>query len=121
MCSSGPTLTCVNPHVVLVVGGAGEGAAAARLGAVVRTLSGVRSDVDFADVGGGEGPATALDGTFEGLFSCSTRFGTRDKDGQVKSDTWFQRGWGGSEGHKKESTDLHPAAPLPQMFDLQQI
>jgi len=60
----------VYPHVVLVVGGAGERAPAAGLGAVVRPLPGVRSDVDFADVGGGERPAAALHRTFKRLLSC---------------------------------------------------
>lgn len=63
-------LTGVYPHVVLVVGGAGEGTAAAGLGAVVRPLAGVCPDVNLADVGGGEGPAAAFDRAFEGLFSC---------------------------------------------------
>lgn len=63
------------PHVVLVVGGAGEGAAAAGLGAVVRPLAGVCPDVNLADVGGGEGPAAAFDGAFKGLFSCRTQGG----------------------------------------------
>lgn len=66
-------LTGVYPHVVLVVGGAGEGPAATGLGAVVRPLAGVRPDVDFADVGCGERPATAFDRAFEGLLSCRTR------------------------------------------------
>ncbi len=42
------------PHMVLVVGGAGKRPPTAWLGAVVRPLTGVCSDVDFADVGGGE-------------------------------------------------------------------
>lgn len=64
------------PHVVLVVGGAGEGTTAAGLGAVVRPLAGVCSDVNLADVGGGEGPAAALDRTFKGLFTCRERNST---------------------------------------------
>lgn len=58
------------PHVVLVVGGAGEGTAAAGLGAVVRPLARVCADVNLANVGGGEGPTTAFDWAFKGLFSC---------------------------------------------------
>lgn len=42
--------TCVYPHVVLVVGGTGETASTAGLGAVVRPLSGVSPDVHFTDV-----------------------------------------------------------------------
>lgn len=57
------------PHVVLVVGGTGKRTATARLGTVVRPLPGVRSDVDFADVGGGEGSAAAVHRTFERLLS----------------------------------------------------
>lgn len=59
----------MNPHVVLVVGGAGEGSPAAGLSAVVRPLSGVRADVNLADVGGGERPSAALNRTFEWLLS----------------------------------------------------
>lgn len=58
------------PHMVLVVGGTGERPPTARLGAVVRPLPGVCSDVNFADVGGGKRPAAALDWTFKRLLSC---------------------------------------------------
>lgn len=68
-----PGPTGVYPHVVLVVGGAGEGAAAAGLGAVVRPLAGVRPDVNLADVGSGEGPAAAFDRAFKGLLSYRTQ------------------------------------------------
>lgn len=70
-------LTSVYPHVVLVVGGTGEGAAAAGLGAVVRPLPGVCSDVNLANVGGGEGPAAALHWAFKGLLSCRQGMGPR--------------------------------------------
>lgn len=62
------THTCMDPHVVLVIGGAGEGAAAAGLGAVVRPLPRVRPDVNFADVGRGEGAAAAFHWALEGLL-----------------------------------------------------
>lgn len=62
------THTCMDPHVVLVIGGAGEGAAAAGLGAVVRPLARVRPDVNFADVGRGEGAAAAFHWALEGLL-----------------------------------------------------
>lgn len=58
----------MDPHVVLVIGGAGEGAAAAGLGAVVRPLPRVRPDVNFADVGRGEGAAAAFHWALEGLL-----------------------------------------------------
>ena len=48
------------PHVVLVVGGAGEAPSTAGLGAHVRPLACVRADVNLPDVGGGERPATSL-------------------------------------------------------------
>lgn len=70
-------LTCVYPHVVLVVGGAGERAPAAGLGAVVRPLAGVRPDVNLADVGGGERPATTFDRAFKRLLSCRQETGSR--------------------------------------------
>lgn len=57
------------PHVVLVVGGTGERPSAAGLRAVVGPLAGVCSDVDFADVGGGERPAAAFNRAFKRLFS----------------------------------------------------
>lgn len=59
----------MNSHVVLVVGGTGEGASTGGLGAVVRPLAGVCSDVDFSDVGGGERPATAFNWAFKRLLS----------------------------------------------------
>lgn len=63
------------PHVVLVVGGAGERAPTAGLGAVVRSLSGVRSDVNFTDVGSCKRSAAAFDRAFKRLLSC--REGTK--------------------------------------------
>lgn len=77
-----PRLTRVDSHMVLVVGGTGEGPSTARLGAVVWPLSGVCSDVDFADVGGGKGPAAALDWAFERLLSCNTRDGDTGQRGE---------------------------------------
>lgn len=66
------TLTSVNSHVVLVVGGTSEGSSTARLRAVVRPLTGVCTDVDFTDVGSGKRPATAFHWAFKGLLSCRT-------------------------------------------------
>lgn len=61
--------TGVNPHMVLVVGGTGEGASAGWLRAVVRPLTSVCSDVNFSDIGGGERPATAFNWAFKRLLS----------------------------------------------------
>lgn len=63
-------LTCVYPHVVLVVGGAGEASSAAGLGAHVGPLPRMGADVDLADVGGGEGAPTALERALERLLTC---------------------------------------------------
>ena len=62
-------LTCVDPHVVLVVGGAGEAAPAGGLGAHVGPLTCVRPDVNLTDVGGGERAATAFKRTLERLLT----------------------------------------------------
>lgn len=69
-------LTRVYPHMVLVVGGAGERAPAAGLGAVVRPLAGVSPDVNLANVGGGERPATTFDRAFKRLLSCRQETGS---------------------------------------------
>lgn len=70
-------LTCVNPHMVLVISGAGERASAGGLGAVVRPLSSVCSDMNFADVGRGERPAAAFHRALKGLLSCNQRRKTK--------------------------------------------
>lgn len=62
--------TRVYPHVVFVVCGAGEGASAAGLGAVVRPLARVCPDVDLSDVGGCKRAAAAFDGALERLLPC---------------------------------------------------
>lgn len=65
----------MNPHMVLVVGGTGEGSSTSRLRAVVRPLAGVCSDVNFTDIRGGKRPATAFDRAFKRLLSCKIRNG----------------------------------------------
>lgn len=67
MHDKGPT--SVNPHMVLVVGGTGERPSTAGLGAEVRPLSRMCTDVNFANVGGGKRPATAFNWALERLFS----------------------------------------------------
>lgn len=57
------------PHVVLVVGGAGEASSAGGLRAHVGPLPRVGPDVDLPDVGGGEGTAAALEWTLERLLT----------------------------------------------------
>lgn len=64
-------LTCVDPHVVLVVGGACETPPTAGLGAHVWSLTGVGPDMHLADVGGGEGAPAALERTLKGLLTCN--------------------------------------------------
>lgn len=59
----------MNPHMVLVIGGAGERPPTAGLRAVVRPLPRMCSDVNFANVGRGERPATAVNWALERLFS----------------------------------------------------
>lgn len=61
------------PHVVLEVGGAGEAPPAALLLAHVGPLPGVGADVHLADVGGGEGAATALERTLERPLAWDTK------------------------------------------------
>lgn len=70
---SWPPPTCVDSHVVLVVGGAGEAPAAARLWTHVGPLARVRPDVNLADVGRGKGAATAHEGALEGTLTCMDR------------------------------------------------
>lgn len=71
--SSSPLPTCVDSHVVLVIGGAGEAPPAVGLWTHVRTLARVRSDVNLADVGGGKRAATALKRALEGTLTCVDR------------------------------------------------
>lgn len=59
--------------MVLVVGGAGEAPAAARLCTHVGPLARVRPDVNLADVGRGKGAATAHEGALEGTLTCTDR------------------------------------------------
>lgn len=70
---SWPPPTCVDSHVVLVVGGTGEAPAAARLWTHVGPLARVRPDVNLADVGRGKGAATAHEGALEGTLTCMDR------------------------------------------------
>lgn len=60
----------MDSHVVLVVGGAGEAPATARLCTHVGPLARVRPDVNLADVGRGKGAATAHEGALEGTLTC---------------------------------------------------
>lgn len=62
-------VTCVYPHVVLVVGSAGERSPAGRLRTQVRPLARVRARVNLADVGRGEGTPAALERTFKRLLT----------------------------------------------------
>lgn len=57
--------------MVLVIGGTGEAPPAVRLWAHVGPLACMCSDVDLADVGGGERAATAHKGALEGTFTYS--------------------------------------------------
>lgn len=70
---SWPPPTCVDSHVVLVVGGTGEAPATARLWTHVGPLARVRPDVNLADVGCGKGAATAHEGALEGTLTCMDR------------------------------------------------
>lgn len=71
--SSPPLLTCVDSHVVLVIGGAGEAPPAVGLWTHVGTLTRVRSDVNLEDVGGGKRAATARKQALEGSLTCIDR------------------------------------------------
>lgn len=62
--------TCVDAHVVLVVGGTREAAATVGLGAGVGPLARVGAHVYLADIGCGEGAAAALEGAPERAFTC---------------------------------------------------
>lgn len=66
-------LTGVNPHMVLVIGGTGEWPSTAWFRAVVWPFSGVCSDVNFTDIGGGKWPAAVFNWAFKRLLSCKTR------------------------------------------------
>lgn len=77
------------PHVVLVVCDAGEGASAARLGAVVLSLAGVCPNVDFSDVGGCERPAAAFDRTFKRFLSCGRQRGNNSSSGLCTDINYF--------------------------------
>lgn len=63
------TSTCVDPHVIFVIGGTCKGSSTARFGAVVRPLARVSTDVDFANVGSGERSPTAFKWTFKWFFA----------------------------------------------------
>lgn len=56
--------------MILVVGGTGEAAAAVGLRAGVGPLACVGAHMYLADVRGGEGAATALEGAPEWAFTC---------------------------------------------------
>lgn len=61
--------TCVDAHVILVVGGAGEATATVGLRAGVGPLARVGAHMYLADIGRGEGAATALEGAPERAFT----------------------------------------------------
>lgn len=71
--SPSPPLTCVDSHVVLVIGGTGEAPSAVGLRTHVWPLACMRSDVNLADVGCGKGAATAHKGALEGTLTCIDR------------------------------------------------
>lgn len=75
--------TCVDAHMILVVGGAGEAAATVGLGAGVGPLACVGAHVYLADIRCGEGAAAALEGAPERAFTCG--------DG-VCGVGWFRKG-----------------------------
>lgn len=64
-----PQFTCVNSHMVLIVGGTREASPAVGLRTNVRPLPCVCPDVDLTDVGGGERAATAFKRAFEGTLT----------------------------------------------------
>lgn len=77
--------TCVDAHVILVIGGAGEAAATVGLGAGVGPLARVGAHMYLADIRRGEGAATALEGASERAFTCG--------DGRVRTGgVWLSRG-----------------------------
>ena len=59
----------MDPHVVLVIGGAGKGSTTLRLVADVGPLPRMRADVYFADVGRSEALIAAFKRTLEGPLS----------------------------------------------------
>lgn len=63
------TSTCVDPHVIFVIGGTCKSSSTAGFGAVVRPLTSVSTDVDFTNVGSGERSPTAFKWTFKRFFS----------------------------------------------------
>lgn len=63
------TGTCVNPHVVFVIGGTCKGPSTVGFRAVVRPLACVSTDVDFTNVGCGERSPTAFKWTFKWFFA----------------------------------------------------
>lgn len=65
--------TCVDAHVVLVVGGTGEATATVGLGAGVRPLACVGAYMYLADIRRGEGAAAALKRAPERAFTCVDR------------------------------------------------
>lgn len=62
--------TCVDAHVILVVGGTGEATATVGLRAGVGPLACVGAHMYLADIRCGEGAATALEGAPEWAFTC---------------------------------------------------
>lgn len=64
--------TCVDPDVVLVVGGAGKSPTTSLLITDVRPLSSVCADVYFPYVGGGKGSLTSLKGALKGALTLNT-------------------------------------------------
>lgn len=74
--------TCVDAHVILVVGGAGEATATVGLGAGVGPLACVGAHMYLADVRRGERAATALKRAPEWAFTCADG-GVRGGSGRV--------------------------------------
>lgn len=64
--------TCVDPDVVLVVGGAGKSPTTSLLITDVRPLSSVCADVYFPYVGGGKGSLTSLKGALKGALTLNS-------------------------------------------------
>lgn len=64
-----PQFTCMDSHVVLVVGGTTEPSPTVGLRANIRSFTSVCPDVDLAYIGGGERAATAFKRASEGTLT----------------------------------------------------
>lgn len=63
--------TCMDAHVILVVGGTGEATATVGFRAGVGPFARMGAHMDLADVGCGKGAAAALKRTPEWAFTCA--------------------------------------------------